>query len=305
MYLRNLHYLRLVIEHGSFAAAAQAAGVSQPAISHGMRKLQAQFSSPLLVRSGRRYVPSDLALQVASDSASLMEHVDALTAARPRPRDPYALRVGLTPSAAHIFGPILYDTWCGQDHRRLLEMTSADEGTLLAGLQRREFDFVISPRPRGTAAQGLRCQSLYQLQPLVYVRRSHPSAGARTLAELQRCAWAAVGPNVRGPVDVLTEAFAVRRMKPPRVAVSCPDYPSLLNLVGHTDLLGVVPHPALIGNAKRQVTPLRLRETLPLYEMCLFEPTRSRSSTRMVIQRVLEIAPVAQEIETELATNPA
>lgn len=39
MYLRYLHYLRLVIDHGSFAAASRAAGVTQPAISHGMAQL--------------------------------------------------------------------------------------------------------------------------------------------------------------------------------------------------------------------------------------------------------------------------
>ncbi|MGJ7575407.1 LysR family transcriptional regulator, partial [Variovorax sp. RB2P76] len=48
MNLRYLQYLRLVIEHGSFAAAALAGGVSQPAISHGLR-VSRQSTTPLRV----------------------------------------------------------------------------------------------------------------------------------------------------------------------------------------------------------------------------------------------------------------
>lgn len=278
MNLRYLQYLRLVIEHGSFAAAAQAGRVSQPAISHGMRRLQQHFEAPLLRRSGRQYVPTELALQVASEGASIAELVEALAAAAPRNPSPQVLRIGLTPSAAVVCGPALHGIWCQGHPRRTLALSSADEGYLLAGLQKGVFDLVISPRPRGYLAKGLNGQPLYQLQPLAYARRNHPLAGARTIAALHGADWACVEPSVRGPVNVLTEAFAVRRMSPPRIAVKCPDYASMLNLVAHTDLLAVVPHPALLmGELHKQVVPLRLRETLPLYEMWLF---RLASSSR-------------------------
>ncbi|AXV83807.1 LysR family transcriptional regulator [Ralstonia solanacearum] len=295
MYLRYLAYLRLVIEHGSFAAAAQASGVSQPAISHGMKQLQRQFAAPLLVRSGRRYVPTELALHVASASASLAEQVDALATARPRQPNRDVLQIGLTPSAALIFGPILFNSWCVGHPRRFLELTSADEGSLLAGLQTHKFDAVISPKPRGHLPSGVAGHSLYQIEPLIYARRAHPCVGAQTLAELQGAAWASVGPSVRGPVDILTEAYAVRKMPPPRVAVSCPDYASMLNLVADTDLLAVVPHPALIGEVRKRITPLRLREALPLYEMWVFESPRSRRRMRPIVQRLLDVGQASRK----------
>lgn len=283
MNLRYLHYLRLVIEHGSFAAAAQVSGVSQPAISHGMRQLQQHFKAPLLLRSGRQYVPTELALQVASESASIADQVQALSAAAPRRSSPDALRVGLTPSAAVVCGPTLHDIWCQGHRRRTLVLSSADEGRLLSGLQSGEYDLVLSPRPRGYVGKGLHCQPLYQLQPLVYAGRNHPLAGARTLLELQGADWASVEPSVSGPVNVLAEAFAVRRMSPPCIAVKCPDYASMLNLVATTDLLAVVPHPALLmGDLQMQVMPLHLRETLPLYEMWLFHRARSRRASAVI-----------------------
>lgn len=271
MYLRNLQYLQSVIEHGSFALAAKACGVSQPAISYGLKALQSQFDAPLLVREGRRHVPTELARSVALEALSLSQRMDALPLAVPKPADRRVLRVGLTTSAALVCGPILYESWCLPDARRSLHMSTADEGSLLTGLLQRQFDAVIAPKPRKFAHPDVAQWQLYELHPLIYARRHHPLAQARSLAQLQGAAWACVGPSVSGPVDVLTEAHRVRRMPAPPMSVRCADFASMLNLVIQSDLLAVFPHPALLGTAAELVAPLRLTESLPLYEMWLFQ----------------------------------
>jgi len=305
MNLRYLQYLRLVIEHGSFAAAARAGGVSQPAISHGMRQLQRQFDTPLFVASGRRLLPTEAALQAALKSTDLAEQIEALGMASATPAHRDTLRVGVTPSAALVCGPALHFGWCHGHPRRRLDMSSADEGRMLAKLQGGELDLVISPLPRGYPAAGLACQPLYQLTPLAYACRAHPFAKAQSLEELQGASWAIVGPSVSGPVDVLHEAFAVRRMRAPRVVASCPDYASLLHLMAGSDLLGVLPHPALLESAaKGQVVPLRLREAFPRYEMHLFTPTRSRRLLGPVIASLRQRAhtpPMRDAVQTEYA----
>jgi DNA-binding transcriptional LysR family regulator len=277
MDLRYLQYLKRVVEHGSFDAAAQVLGVSQPAISHGVRKLQAHFNMPLFQREGRRYLPTEHALQLVAEYTALAQRVDTLASGEPARPDPKVLRVGLTPSAAVVCGPVLHEVWCGVHPGRTLVLSSADEGRLLADLKGGAHDLVVSPRPRGQAAKGLVGQALYQLHPLVYGRKDHPLMPSQTLSALQDARWAVVQPSVSGPVDVLTEAFSVRRMPRPQIAVSCPDYASMLNLVACTDLLAVVPHPALLTGALHQpIVPLHLRETLPLYEMWVFHRARSR-----------------------------
>jgi DNA-binding transcriptional LysR family regulator len=226
----------------------------------------------------------------------LAERVDALTATTAIPANRDTLRVGVTPSAALVCGPALHVSWCQGHPRRRLDMSSADEGRMLASLQGGELDLVISPRPRGYHATGLACQPLYQLTPLAYARRGHPLVKAQSLVQLQAASWAIVGPSVSGPVDVLQEALAVRGMKPAAVAASCPDYASLLHLMTHSDLLGVLPHPALLDSAPRgQVVPLRLREALPRYEMHLFTPIRSRRVLRPVFARLQQQAALISE----------
>lgn len=277
MYLRYLQYLDAVVEKGSFALAAKACGVSQPAISHGMKALQAHFAQPLLVREGRRHVPTDLARAVAAQALPLAQRVEALPRASVAAPERLRLRVGLTSSAALVCGPLLYASWCLPNARRSLEMATADEGSLLEGLLQRRFDAVIAPKPRKFAHPDVVERPLYELHPQVYARKGHPLARARSLVQLQGAAWACVGPSVSGPVDVLTEAHRVRRMPAPKMSVRCPDFASLLHLVAQSDLLAVVPHPALLGGASALVTPLRLAESLPLYGMWLFEP-RGRES---------------------------
>ncbi|MDR6767166.1 DNA-binding transcriptional LysR family regulator [Acidovorax delafieldii] len=277
MYLRYLKYLHAIVEQGSFALAANACGVSQPAISHGMKALQAHFAQPLLVREGRRHVPTDLARAVAAQALPLAQGVEALPRASVTAPDRHRLRVGLTSSAALVCGPLLYACWCLPNARRSLEMATADEGSLLEGLLQRRFDAVIAPKPRKFVHPDVVERPLYELQPQVYARKGHPLARAQSLAQLQGAAWACVGPSVSGPVDVLTEAHRVRRMPAPKMSVRCPDFASLLHLVAQSDLLAVVPHPALLGGASTLVAPLRLAESLPLYGMWLFEP-RGRKS---------------------------
>lgn len=277
MYLRYLQYLDAVVEKGSFALAAKACGVSQPAISHGMKALQAHFAQPLLVREGRRHVPTDLARAVAAQALPLAQRVEALPRASVAAPERLRLRVGLTSSAALVCGPLLYACWCLPSARRSLEMATADEGSLLEGLMQRRFDGVIAPKPRKFAHPDVVERPLYELQPQVYARKGHPLARARSLVQLQGAAWACVWPSVSGPVDVLTEAHRVRRMPAPKMSVRCPDFASLLHLVAQSDLLAVVPHPALLGGASVLVAPLRLAESLPLYGMWLFEPRGHKS----------------------------
>lgn len=287
MYLRYLEYLRLVIDHGSFAAAARAGGVTQPAISHGLARLQRHFTTPLFERSGRRQVPTATALRAALQGQALVERIGREAAPPAQPTRRKAWRVGVTPSAALVCGPALYEACRQGASDRRLELCSADEGRMLAQLQGGELDLVVAPRPRGHQGTGLHNQCLYEINPLVYARRQHPLARARSLAQLHSADWGIVGPSVSGPVDVLQEAHAVRHMRPPKVAVSCPDYASLLQLVRQTDLLCVLPHPVLLGAlSDAQIVPLPLREGLPRYEMQLFMSARPGRSWQALIERL-------------------
>lgn len=59
MELRQAEYVLAVVEHGSFTAGAAAAGVSQPSLSDGIRRLESELGVRLFHRLGRRVELTD------------------------------------------------------------------------------------------------------------------------------------------------------------------------------------------------------------------------------------------------------
>lgn len=57
--LRTLSYLLIVIEEGSFTAAARRLGISQPALSHQIRSLEDTLGGPVLERFSHGVRPTD------------------------------------------------------------------------------------------------------------------------------------------------------------------------------------------------------------------------------------------------------
>ena len=59
MLLRPIHYLKAVVDHGSFTRAASALHVSQPALSQQIREFEERMGVQLLDRTGRKIRPTD------------------------------------------------------------------------------------------------------------------------------------------------------------------------------------------------------------------------------------------------------
>ena len=59
MELRQVEYVLAVIEQGSFTAGADAAGVTQPSLSEGVRRLETELGVRLFDRVGRAVIVTD------------------------------------------------------------------------------------------------------------------------------------------------------------------------------------------------------------------------------------------------------
>jgi len=88
----NLDYLRTfvaVVDRGSFSAAAERLGITQPAVSQQIRQLERSLGAPLIERIGRRARPT-------SAGADLLAHADQIEAAVTAARDAVARRASGT-----------------------------------------------------------------------------------------------------------------------------------------------------------------------------------------------------------------
>ncbi len=76
--LQALAVYLAVVEHGTMTAAAEAEGISQPAISAHVKALERFFGTPLMARSGRRVTPTAAGDLVADYSRRILGLVDNL-----------------------------------------------------------------------------------------------------------------------------------------------------------------------------------------------------------------------------------
>ena len=81
----DLNLLRIfdaIFAKGGVSAAARHLNLSQPAISHALARLRAQFDDPLFVRQGNRLVPTSAARAIAGPVREALRGLDvALDAA--------------------------------------------------------------------------------------------------------------------------------------------------------------------------------------------------------------------------------
>ena len=80
----NLDYLRtflVVVEHGSFSAAAERLQLSQPAVSLQVRQLEKSLAATLIERVGRKARPTAAGVELLSHSGQIQDAVAAAVAA--------------------------------------------------------------------------------------------------------------------------------------------------------------------------------------------------------------------------------
>ena len=302
MHFRQLWYLQLIIAKGGFAAAAKEAGVSQPAISQAMQALEREWNVPLFEKVGRQKQPTSIALAIAQQAADLHGQLEKL--AMPRSADlalpGRSFRIGMAPAAALLYAARIEQIWRQQEPEGLLQIVSDSAMELLSALQQGEIDLVVAPRPRRFRVESVQELTLHKSMPTIYARKGHPLLAVVSLQDIQQAGWVVSG---RGgtPGNVIEEAHRVRHIAPPRILVQCADYTAVLDLVSKSDMLCVVPHPVLIQERYHDILlPLKVREGLPQYEVCLFWSTGAPRQKRAVIDEV--VSSLRPETETTVAS---
>ena len=147
--LRQLHYLKLLVEHGSFSRAADAAHVTQPTLSAGIQELERTLGAPVVdrARSGVILTPvGEEAVRRAQDILARAE--DMVQAARSAGR-PLAgrFRLGVIPTVAPFMLPKALPALRMRFPELRLFLREDLTGKLIAGLKSGALDAAIIALP--------------------------------------------------------------------------------------------------------------------------------------------------------------
>jgi DNA-binding transcriptional LysR family regulator len=265
----DLAYFLEVARHGHVGRAAVAAGVTQPAVSKAIRRLEDAVGAALFERSAHGVrLTSEGQLFLYSAKRFDAEHAELMrTASELRAQHAGLLRVGLTNAAGDSPVVRVLSAMVRRRPGLRLMMVIGKSDALNEAVEKAELDLAVVPSYSGISFS---CEQLAFSEDSVCVaaRSDHPLArrAALTLADLNDCAWAM--PSRRSAARrLLTQIFEQAGAPAPRVTLET-DYMSeaAMGLIASTDLLGLVPAPVMRGWHGR-VDALPLPLPLPMLEL--------------------------------------
>lgn len=260
--LNLLVALDVLLEEQSVGGAARRLHLSEPAMSRTLGRIRKALGDPVLVRAGRRMVPTPHALAVRAEVSAVVERARALFASA-RDVDVRTVRRTLTivghDAIAASCGPALYSRAAEEApgiRLRFLAESHVDAPFLREGTADLEVGVV------DTVAPEVHVEPLCEDRMLGVVRAGHPllegeltperfAAGADHLIVSRR-------GKLHGPVDAALAELGLRR----RVVGAVGTFPASLFVIRDTDLVGLISSWCLpLASALGLVTfdvPLRL-----------------------------------------------
>ncbi len=251
--LRDIEYFSVVAEHGNLGRAAEALGLSQPALSKSLRRLKKSMEAKLVKRTFK-------GVELTAVGAALFSHVRRLRFALDDVTREVAdlthgrtghLRVGTAPSLSTHLLPAACATLLKVAPRVTFKVTVLDRETAISALRHGELDFTLhalQPSRREDLAE----EYLYEEKFVVYASTGHRLAKKRqvTLVDLAQERWATAASS-SVPIQRLRQAFLDAGLPPPEIAVESNALPLRLELLASSDLLGLTAKSAVREAAVR------------------------------------------------------
>ncbi|MGR4862381.1 LysR family transcriptional regulator [Caulobacter sp. LARHSG274] len=238
--LNLLVALDALLAEASVGRAALRLNLSQPAVSHALRRLREATGDPLLVRVGARMELTPRAQALRGPLAQTLDQVrglfvaegfDPATSAR-------TFRLMMPDLAVDLLMPAVLRRAAAQAPGVRLDVVPWRGPAVMTPDFARTVDLVVAWT--GEAYPGFHRQSLYVDRDALAVRRGHPEAGRLSNLEVFNAARhvAVVGAGER---EDAIEPFLRRNRIERRIVLAVPSYLQALRMTARSDLVAFVP----------------------------------------------------------------
>ncbi|WP_029415924.1 hydrogen peroxide-inducible genes activator [Brevundimonas bacteroides] len=174
--LRQLQYLKLLAEHGSFSRAAVAASVSQPALSAGIQELEKVLGAPVVERTRGAVQLTAVGAEAVSRAEDVLARTEDLVEAARNAGRPLSgrLRLGVIPTVAPFLLPATLPGLKAAYPQLRLFIREDLTGRLIAGLKAGQLDCAVIALPY--AATGIQHARIGDDEILAAAPVDHPLA---------------------------------------------------------------------------------------------------------------------------------
>ncbi|HWA46294.1 MAG TPA: LysR family transcriptional regulator [Hypericibacter adhaerens] len=247
--LNLLAALDVLLAEGSVTGAARRLGLSASAMSRTLTRLRAATGDPLLVRAGRRLVPTPRAAELRDRVHELTRDAQAVLRPQVAHLDVASLELTFTLRVSEAFleylsGPVAAAVTQAAPRvcLRFAPKPNKDAGPLREGLADLEIGVL------GTSAPEIRTQLLFRDRYVGVARIGHPLLRSRAVTPERYAACnhvvASKDADTIEPIDAALQSLGLKRA----IRVVVPGYPDAMRIARQSDLVALVPQSCL-GNS--------------------------------------------------------
>jgi len=260
--LRDIEYFVAIADHGNVGRAAESLGLSQPALSKSLRRLEVSMQTKLvkkvpkgveLTAVGSAFLAHVRRIRLALDDVA--HEVADLTQGRAG-----HVRVGANQYAIDHVLPAMCGALLKDAPKMTLKVTVGSNDVLVPALRNGQLDLIISGIPLSPEGDFIQVH-LSDDEFVVYASANHRLAKLKrvTIADLSRERWALL-PDVLAS-QWLRRAFEDSGLPPPEVTLETSSETLRLHAVASSELLGFAPRIYVREAAPRlRLVELRVKE---------------------------------------------
>jgi LysR family hydrogen peroxide-inducible transcriptional activator len=176
--LRQLHYLKLLAEHGSFSRAAEAAHVTQPTLSAGVQELEKILGAPVVDRARAGVILTPIGEEAVSRASDILARAEDLVQAAKSAGQPLSgrFRLGVIPTIAPFLLPRALPALRTRFPKLKLFLREDQTQKLIAALKAGALDAALIALPYDT--QGLETAVVGDDELMAALPANHPLVGS-------------------------------------------------------------------------------------------------------------------------------
>ncbi|HEX4196959.1 MAG TPA: hydrogen peroxide-inducible genes activator [Caulobacteraceae bacterium] len=180
--LRQLQYLKLLAEQGSFSRAAEAAHVTQPTLSAGVQELEKILGAPVVDRARAGVILTPVGEEAVSRACDILARAEDLVQAAKSAGQPLSgrFRLGVIPTIAPFLLPRALPALRAQFPKLKLFLREDQTQKLIAALKAGALDAALIALPYDT--QGLETAAVGDDELMAALPANHPLVGSGPIA---------------------------------------------------------------------------------------------------------------------------
>jgi LysR family transcriptional regulator of abg operon len=274
--LNHLRHLIVVAERGSIRSAARHLGSAQPAITRSIHVIERELGTAVFERKAKGMILTPAgeiflrrAITVQEELRRAREEIDQFAG-----RIGGLVSIGLS-TASHIaLLPYALQRFKEKYPGVFLDISEGLLPAMERGLQNGSLDFYVGPLTESPTSKEFTVEKLFDNARLIFGRKDHPLAGARSLRELTGAKWIGTSVTVASDAE-LGPLFARTGLPPPRIEIQAHFALTMIMAAASSDLLTMLPqqwrHSPL---TTALLHTFEIAESLPAAPICIVRRAR-------------------------------